>query len=61
MEEWRITRYYKLKSKFLGEGKWTTSDGYSYDGDWIEGKMEGFGTFRWADGRVYVGEWKNGE
>ena len=30
----------------LGKGKVTFPDGDSYDGDWIEGKKEGFGTYR---------------
>ena len=37
----------------------TYPDGNSYDGDWVEGKKEGFGTYRWANGQVYVGEYKN--
>lgn len=39
----------------------TFPDGDSYEGDWFEGKREGFGTHRQADGIVYVGEWKNNQ
>ena len=39
----------------------TYTDEDSYDGDWVEGKKEGFGTFRYVDGAFYVGEFKNGE
>ena len=59
MEKWQTTRYFKIKSEFLGKGKKTYADGESYDGDWIEGKKEGLGTYRWADGSIYVGELKN--
>ena len=61
MEEWQCTRYFKLKSESLGQGKMTYTDEDSYDGDWVEGKKEGFGTFRYVDGAFYVGEFKNGE
>ena len=41
-----------------GEGKYEwPENSKSYEGGWVEGKMQGKGTFKWADGRLYVGEY----
>ena len=50
-------------SDFLGQGKMTYPNLDSYNGDWIEGKIEGFGIYSWIwpDARVYVGKFKNGK
>lgn len=38
---------------------------FSYEGDWVNGHMNGFGTYRFADGATYEGvmqnDWPNGE
>ncbi|CAD8093982.1 unnamed protein product [Paramecium sonneborni] len=34
-------------------------DGATYEGEWIDGKREGYGKQQWPDGSVYEGEWKN--
>lgn len=39
-----------------GTGTFATGD-YTYDGDWVEDKMEGVGTFTFAGGATYEGEW----
>ena len=31
----------------------------SYDGDWVNGKRDGYGTITWKDGDKYVGNWKD--
>lgn len=31
-----------------------------YEGDWREGKRQGWGTYTWADGRRYEGNWIDG-
>lgn len=43
----------------LGKGKMIYADGDSYEGDWIEGNLEGSGSFKCSDGRSYVGGFKN--
>jgi len=31
-----------------------------YEGEWVNGFMNGQGTFTWADGKTKSGTWKNG-
>ena len=31
------------------------ADGSTYDGDWVDNRIEGYGTYTWVDGRKYVG------
>mmetsp|Transcript_18934 Transcript_18934/g.34300 ORF Transcript_18934/g.34300 Transcript_18934/m.34300 type:complete len:476 (-) Transcript_18934:2-1429(-) len=33
---------------------------YSYDGEWKNGRMDGWGTYKFADGHTYKGKWKDG-
>jgi hypothetical protein len=33
----------------------------SYEGDWADGKINGWGTLFYADGDKYEGEWKEGK
>lgn len=42
-----------------GFGKATFSNGSSYEGDWVNGKMEGQGTFTYESGDVFVGTMAN--
>ncbi|CDO97548.1 unnamed protein product [Coffea canephora] len=39
-----------------GKGKYTWSDGTTYEGDWEEGKMTGKGRISWASGATYEGD-----
>ena len=40
-----------------GKGKYTYSDGVSYDGEWKKGKILGKGILTLSDGRKYFGKW----
>jgi len=31
-----------------------------YEGDYINGKGEGYGKYIWENGDYYIGQWKNG-
>mmetsp|Transcript_14893 Transcript_14893/g.24406 ORF Transcript_14893/g.24406 Transcript_14893/m.24406 type:complete len:81 (-) Transcript_14893:6-248(-) len=42
-----------------GRGKWTYSNGNTYEGEWENGLKSGMGTFKWNDGGLYEGEWKD--
>jgi hypothetical protein len=44
-------------SKKEGLGKYTWADGSTYDGQWLDNKINGYGTYLWKDGRKYWGEW----
>lgn len=35
-------------------------DTWTYEGDWVNGLMEGPGTYTWSDGQKYTGEFKGG-
>ena len=41
-------------------GKFTWTDGDSYDGEWFNEQRHGVGTFKWADGSIYKGQWEEG-
>ena len=41
-----------------GTGKYTYSDGSTYDGDWYQNKIDGLGTQIWSDGKEYYGQWE---
>ena len=49
------------KDKFTGMGSHTFSNGSSYEGEWVNGAMEGQGTMRFANYDLYEGEWKAGK
>ena len=38
-----------------GQGVMTNSDGYVYDGDWVNGVKEGSAKITYPDGSVYSG------
>ena len=42
-------------SKKEGEGKYTYADGSTYEGQWLDNKINGFGSYLWADGRKFYG------
>lgn len=44
-----------------GKGKYTSSDGTTYDGDWEEGKMTGKGQIIWSSGATYDGDCLGGD
>ncbi len=31
----------------------------AYDGDWINGKPNGYGKYNYKNGEYYIGQWKN--
>lgn len=35
-------------------------DGSSYEGKWMNGKMQGFGKYTWENGDYYEGNYHNG-
>ncbi len=41
-------------------GVYTYANGNKYEGEYENGKRNGYGTFTFADGEKYVGEFKNG-
>ena len=45
------------------EGTWfyTWADGSTYNGQWLDNKIEGFGTYLWIDGRKFYGQWKSND
>ena len=50
-----------LKEEFAdGQGKYSYSDGASYEGEWKNGKRHGKGILTLSDGRKYFGKWNLG-
>ena len=37
----------------------TSSEGWTYDGEWSDGLRNGNGKYTYADGSTYEGAWKN--
>lgn len=37
----------------------TLESGAIYEGEWIDGKKDGYGTQQWIDGTIYEGFWEN--
>lgn len=44
-------------SKIIFISKYTWSDGRSYEGEWLNGGMNGQGIMKWPDGRKYEGNY----
>ena len=44
-----------------GPGKYTWADGSTYDGEWLDNRINGKGVYLWKDGRKYYGEWANND
>ena len=44
-----------------GYGKWIYTDKTTYEGEWINGFMNGKGTFTWTNGKQKIGIWKKGK
>ena len=44
-----------------GKGKATYVNGITYDGDWINGKRQGYGIYRDPNNFIYQGFWNNNE
>ena len=42
-------------------GTLTFPDGSTYEGEWVNGFMNGEGTFTWANGEQKKGIWQNGK
>jgi hypothetical protein len=43
-----------------GYGKYTWSDGESYEGNWFDDERSGYGKFTWNSGNYYLGYFYNG-
>lgn len=43
-----------------GTGKYSYANGDTYEGQFKDGKMEGFGEYKSKDGKTYKGQWKGG-
>ena len=37
------------------------ANGNVYEGEWVDGSIDGYGTLRYADGDSYTGNWKHGK
>ena len=48
-------------SRKEGLGRYTWADGSTYEGQWVDNKINGFGTYLWRDGRKYYGQWANND
>jgi len=44
-----------------GQGKYYAEDGSRYDGEWVNGAMDGRGKATFPDGGSYNGQWKDGK
>ena len=44
----------------LGKGKYSWKDGSCYEGDWVNGKREGFGVYYYSSGDWYEGTFVDG-
>ena len=42
-----------------GKGLYKWSSGKTYEGDWVDNRMNGKGIMKWPDGRVYNGDFVN--
>ena len=40
------------------KGRYFFPNGNLYDGEFVEGRFDGFGMYKWPDGENYTGEWK---
>lgn len=43
-----------------GKGILKLRGGGEYDGQWMNGRMQGFGVYLWPDARIYKGSWEAG-
>jgi hypothetical protein len=48
-------------NRFHGKGKFTSSRGEVYDGNWVDGSREGHGVFTTPAGDRYDGNWANNQ
>lgn len=48
-----------MPGKRHGQGKYTSSDGTKYDGEFYQGKKQGYAIYTYSDGSVYQGEFLN--
>lgn len=46
---------------YSGEGKLIEEDGSVYEGEFVNGLMEGNGHYKWSNGTSYIGEMKQGK
>ena len=48
-------------SKKEGLGLYIWADESTYDGQWLDNKINGYGAYEWHDGRKYFGHWKEND
>ena len=63
--EGEVSLYKNGQTLIEGKGKYYFSDGTVYEGDFVNGKRQGYGTIVWGDstqwaGERYEGEWNDG-
>ena len=44
-----------------GYGKFTFTDGKSFEGFYVQDKKDGYGIFKWSEHKRYEGWWKDGK
>lgn len=54
MDTVRISHHYV-------KGVYTWPGGEKYEGEWVEGQMDGEGTKHYTGGERYIGHWKSGK
>ena len=63
IRKWQNGDYFEgeyVKGYQQGSGLFISKQqGWKYDGQWENGKMNGVAVCQWADGTTYTGEWKN--
>ena len=52
--------YILMRVQRFGRGVKAAADGSTYDGEWVNDRMEGRGTIRWSNGSSYSGTWVSG-
>ena len=56
--EWRDDMKHGTGEQYwVGKCKWA---GDKYNGDYVEGKRQGYGVYKYVNGDVYEGSWVNG-
>ena len=48
-------------TKFSGKGYYEYSTGGEYEGEFVDGRQDGFGTMTFPNHDFYEGDWKNGK
>ena len=48
-----------VDDRMSGQGTLTFANGEKYDGEFLDGRRNGYGTYAWPDGRIAKGFWDN--